>query len=461
MQRATGSHNSSSSFQGREQYGRGHAARHPFDQDSSSNFTDQILSTALPTGRQWNTGYHSSGHQRNTPGPSTRSRGRSWRGDFPSSKPDYGTPLVTGPDRFTISRPTRGGSPAKGLDKQASRADSSDLTESMEKRFQQLSLISRSDPIQDLGESLNQRDIQDRYFIHLGKKVTEYRQKYGDEDCPAPTNPNAAARSPQRSLLEDMMGCFRKLREGLTSSRRVDALTLRAYEQSMEICILAHSNGELLKTVRQLLEYLYPTCRQDHFNLDQSRRPEMWAYYQLFLVGQKVERLDSTVWQLTNTKTAITCTSPKLFDLRTTVTASYSALKRGNEDGTLPADDPFVVFLSDCLSVLRSDHLLCQLATLTPCNSYVRTLFAPTLIWCRARVLATISRAYYSLSLAQVYRMLGEPSSDELSQLLQLTETPLWCETLERDDTSQQILLPDKASTSDHMMWFRKPPAQK
>ncbi|KAJ1954594.1 hypothetical protein IWQ62_005723 [Dispira parvispora] len=457
MQRTTDSHNSPFAFQGRGHYGRGRATRRPFDQERISNFTEPFQTTTPPTARQSNIAYNSNGHQRNKPGPSTRSRGRSsWRGRFSSTKPDYGPPLVTGPDRPSTSRPTR------GLDKGASRGDSSDLTESIEARFRQLSLISRLDSTQDLVESLTQKDIQDEYFVHLGNKVTEYRQKYGDEDCPAPTNPNAASRTPQRSLLEDLVGCFRKLREGLTSSRRVDALTIRAYEQSMEICILAHSDGELLKTVRQLLEYLYPTCRQDHPILDLSRRPEMWVYYQLFLVGQKVKRLDAADWRIASTKTTMARTSPKLLDLHATVMISYLALKRGNEDGSLPADDPYVIFLSGCLSILRSDHLLCRLATLTPCNSYVQALFAPILRWCRAQVLATISRAYYSLPLAQVYHILGEPRSDELSGLLQRTETPLWSETLERDDKSQQILLPDKAGgTSDHMVWFRKPPVRK
>lgn len=85
--------------------------------------------------------------------------------------------------------------------------------------------------------------------------------------------------------MDHVLAMFRKLREGLTASRSMDAFTITVYEESVDACLEAENYAELHKSLSHLLQDVYPNCiKGDPVNDVVKRRDEMAAYYLLYRI---------------------------------------------------------------------------------------------------------------------------------------------------------------------------------
>ncbi|KAJ1912149.1 hypothetical protein IWQ60_009796 [Tieghemiomyces parasiticus] len=148
---------------------------------------------------------------------------------------------------------------------------------------------------------------QDAYFAYIQDQVQAYRATYGDQVLEA-TSPNSPHVTTQRAAADEIVGAIRKLREGVTAARRQDETAARIYEASVEMCIRAGHDSELLKSFGPLLDDLYPHFASARDGIPSpatieatgrpapspvaalQRRSEMTAYYYLFLLSQYARR---------------------------------------------------------------------------------------------------------------------------------------------------------------------------
>lgn len=90
--------------------------------------------------------------------------------------------------------------------------------------------------------------------------------------------------APDKSL-DPLLLMLRKLREGITAADLYDDFTIKVYEKSVDICLLAQNESELFKSLTQLLKIVYPRALA-HGSINLPRRDQMCGYYLLYLACQ-------------------------------------------------------------------------------------------------------------------------------------------------------------------------------
>ncbi|KAJ3114161.1 hypothetical protein HDU96_002505 [Phlyctochytrium bullatum] len=179
-------------------------------------------------------------------------------------------------------------------------------------RFEDLTLISRQ-----IGEdaknvehnSLRRPEVQEDLFEYIQKKQAAAKA--------------LSDQGRRKDQLESVVALFRKLREGLLSSGRVDAFTASCYEGSVDACLDADNFAELLKSLSVLVTQIYPVLAPVLGVEALPRRLEMAAYHVLyFLCVTSTARLPCgdpwTVQRLLSRYTAAELASPYLaFAVRT------------------------------------------------------------------------------------------------------------------------------------------------
>ncbi|KAJ1971809.1 hypothetical protein H4R35_005039 [Dimargaris xerosporica] len=307
---------------------------------------------------------------------------------------------------------------------------------SLEQRFRELSLISRTSGPLVGEETVTNHTTQDDYYAYLEAQLQAYADEYGWSDCPPPANPNTAQVTPQRRALVTLVGSFRKLREGLTASRRVDATAIAAYERSVEVALLAHDHGELRKACSQLLDDLYSAGASQ--GLSMPRRTEISAYYYITRLTQTLEGPSSSAMS------DVTGLGQTYLELR------LAAKSHGPED-------PYLAFALQLYSLYYTAGLgklvNPKLQSLNPLQQQLFQRFSDSY---RLQLLRVISSAYYSLSLDDLKAMLALPTLTQTQTTVVDSGIHAWCDCQgEMVPVSHQALA--QLAPKDNV-WFKKRP---
>ncbi|GAA5826595.1 hypothetical protein JCM11251_002441 [Rhodosporidiobolus azoricus] len=118
-------------------------------------------------------------------------------------------------------------------------------------------LLSPSRGLQDGEEdeiSLRNPDVQARFRAHIDEKLRKWAVA-----CPPSSATNAEVRKRRDEELGIILLDLRKLREGITSIRRVDVFACEVYEASALLSLFASNNPQLSSTLPHLVHDLHPS----------------------------------------------------------------------------------------------------------------------------------------------------------------------------------------------------------
>lgn len=135
--------------------------------------------------------------------------------------------------------------------------------------MERLGLVSRGDEGPDGG--LRNASTQQEYYAYIHEKLDEYRRRFPDE-----LNILSDESIKQREALDAIVRMYRKLREGLLASLRVDDFAVTAYEEAAYYSLLARRFEQAITSLSQLVNVLYPQT------LETKRRREFVSYYLLY-----------------------------------------------------------------------------------------------------------------------------------------------------------------------------------
>ncbi|CAL1712457.1 unnamed protein product [Somion occarium] len=111
--------------------------------------------------------------------------------------------------------------------------------------------VSRSSGLEKDGDALRDFKVQEEYRAFIEDKLQDYWKQYRDDA-------NKVASKKQREDVEgNLLILFRKLREGLLSTKRTDTFALEVYETSLHLSILFNSPGQTTSIITHLLPHLY------------------------------------------------------------------------------------------------------------------------------------------------------------------------------------------------------------
>ncbi|KAF8526132.1 hypothetical protein JB92DRAFT_3140199 [Gautieria morchelliformis] len=110
-----------------------------------------------------------------------------------------------------------------------------------------ISSVSRSSGLEDGGDVLKDAKVQDEYRTFIESKLQRYWSQY-----PTGSHLSGDSGDSQRNLQSNILILFRKLREGLMASKRVDDFALEVYETSLYVSVLFRAPAQTTSIVNQL-----------------------------------------------------------------------------------------------------------------------------------------------------------------------------------------------------------------
>ncbi|KAG8863709.1 hypothetical protein FRB96_007546 [Tulasnella sp. 330] len=154
-----------------------------------------------------------------------------------------------------------------------SNANTSRRPATHQQQLQWLSSPSRSDGPPKAGEaSLFNIATQNQYWVFIHDKVDTFVKRF-----PISTNPRESRTEQEVELGQNIVILFRKLREGVIASKRVDLFTIELYETSACWSILLRDSAQSTSILSQLPELLQKYNRPRPG--PQASRPEaQWAW---------------------------------------------------------------------------------------------------------------------------------------------------------------------------------------
>ncbi|KAH9179370.1 hypothetical protein EDB89DRAFT_1926867 [Lactarius sanguifluus] len=118
-------------------------------------------------------------------------------------------------------------------------------------KFEHIPSISRSSGVDPGGDMLRDQRVQEEYRLFLQQKLDSYWKLY-------PSLSNFGESDVQKSDTEsNILIQFRKLREGVSASRRHDQFAVEAYETSLFLSIIFQSHVQTTSILSHLLPDLY------------------------------------------------------------------------------------------------------------------------------------------------------------------------------------------------------------
>jgi len=147
----------------------------------------------------------------------------------------------------------RRGYQRRGLNRNhaAIHGSASDQRTSGHGKFEHIPSISRSSGVDPDGDTLKDLRVQEEYRLFLQQKLDAYWKLYN------PSSSFTESEAQKSEVESNILIQFRKLREGLSASRRHDEFAVEAYETSLFLSIIFQSRVQITSILSHLLPDLY------------------------------------------------------------------------------------------------------------------------------------------------------------------------------------------------------------
>ncbi|KAJ6508365.1 hypothetical protein C8R45DRAFT_967187 [Mycena sanguinolenta] len=132
------------------------------------------------------------------------------------------------------------------------------------RKMELIASVSRSSGLEKDGDALKSFDVQDEYRAFIQEKLDNIWEKY------PPNCAESETQTRQRiDAQENVLILFRKLREGILSSQRMDQFTLEVYETSLYLAVLFDSPRHINPVIPALMSYFcLPSTKPDRNHVD-------------------------------------------------------------------------------------------------------------------------------------------------------------------------------------------------
>ncbi|KAI0693221.1 hypothetical protein BC835DRAFT_1354502 [Cytidiella melzeri] len=110
--------------------------------------------------------------------------------------------------------------------------------------------VSRSSGLDNDGDALKDYQVQEDYRGFIQTKLSEYWDRF-------PYDSDTQDMKQREEVQGNLLILFRKLREGLLSTKRADAFALEVYETSLHLSIIFHSPVQTTSITSHLLPSMY------------------------------------------------------------------------------------------------------------------------------------------------------------------------------------------------------------
>ncbi|KAF8073892.1 hypothetical protein FPV67DRAFT_772970 [Lyophyllum atratum] len=129
------------------------------------------------------------------------------------------------------------------------------------RQMEHIASVSRSSGVEKDGDTLKDFKVQEEYRAFLQEKMGEVLNKY-----PRRTIESEQETNQRINAQENVLILFRKLREGISSSRRNDAFALEVYETSLYLAAVFESPRQSTSIIPHLVPTLYLTSPPPYDN---------------------------------------------------------------------------------------------------------------------------------------------------------------------------------------------------
>ncbi|KAF8867620.1 hypothetical protein BD779DRAFT_1694702, partial [Infundibulicybe gibba] len=118
--------------------------------------------------------------------------------------------------------------------------------------LENIASVSRSSGLDKDGDALKDQKVQEEYWEFIQEKLNEVQTRYAWH-----SNESEAAAKQRVDVQENILIRLRKLREGVSSSKRNDIFALEVYETSLYLSTLFESQRQAISVIHQLVPELY------------------------------------------------------------------------------------------------------------------------------------------------------------------------------------------------------------
>ncbi|KAJ7625257.1 hypothetical protein DFH06DRAFT_1228978 [Mycena polygramma] len=129
------------------------------------------------------------------------------------------------------------------------------------RKMEHIASVSRSSGLEKDGDALKNPDVQNEYRQFIQSKLDDIWAKYPQH----PTESETETRQ-RIDAQENVLILFRKLREGIISSKRVDQFALEVYETSLYLAVIFDSPRHISPVIPALMSYFHLPSSEPHPN---------------------------------------------------------------------------------------------------------------------------------------------------------------------------------------------------
>ncbi|KAF5382473.1 hypothetical protein D9615_003027 [Tricholomella constricta] len=129
-------------------------------------------------------------------------------------------------------------------------------------QMEHIASVSRSSGIEKDGDTLKDWKVQEEYRVFLQGKVDDVLNKY-----PRRATESEKETNQRINAQENVLILFRKLREGISATRRCDSFALEVYETSLYLAAAFESPKQSTSIIPHLVPSLYVSSPAPHDNL--------------------------------------------------------------------------------------------------------------------------------------------------------------------------------------------------
>ncbi|RDB18082.1 hypothetical protein Hypma_000965 [Hypsizygus marmoreus] len=149
--------------------------------------------------------------------------------------------------------------PSRGRGRAAPRGSQSHLPP--KRQMEHIASVSRSSGLEKDGDTLKDFKVQEEYRVFLQGKVDDVLNRH-----PRKVTESEQEAKQRVDAQENVLILFRKLREGISSSRRTDVFALEVYETSLFLSTAFESPRQTTSVIPHLLPTLYLASPPPHGN---------------------------------------------------------------------------------------------------------------------------------------------------------------------------------------------------